>query len=514
MLLAFVLTLVMAMPVFANSGNINNGTITIGNAVEGQDYSIYRIFDLDSYNKAEHAYLYRVNTGWNGFISQTDISGTGGYVEVDRTTGLVTWSKKDTFGNPIGVAEFAAKALAYAKDPANSIDPVKKASSNSGNADGVTVAENTGQDKYTIKFSNLGLGYYLVDSSLGALCALNTTSPDATMNDKNGEPTVDKKVKADGNFGTDISAQIGDTVTFQATITAAAGAENYVLHDKMTKGLAFKEIISVVKNPGVSQTKLENSDYTLTRTGLDDGCSFELKFSDSVCKNLTATDTIVVTYTATLTKDAEIGGSNLNTNEAWLKYGDNPGTETTHVKTSVHTYQIQLVKTDEGKNNIYNVLTDAEFELYDSEIGTNAIKVVEETDGNYHIVDANDQTDIDSSTTVIKAGHPIIKGLDKKTYWLEETKAPDGFNKLTERVKIQVSGNNIIGTGKLITGTGPVQYKPDAANPGGIQIINHAGGMLPSTGGIGTVLFYILGTALVIGAIAMLIMRSRCVKEK
>lgn len=485
MLLTAVLSLAMVLPTFA-SGGTNDGKITISETVKGQSYSIYRIFDLESYDKDEGAYLYTVNTAWQNFIKQSEISGTGGYVDVDATTGLVTWKKKDASGNSIDAAEFAKKALAYAKDSSHSITPVK-----SFEATGTTVI-----------FDNLPLGYYLVDSSLGALCALNTTNPEAAMNEKNGQPTVDKKVKEGSNFGEEATAQIGDTVTFQTTITAQAGAEKYVLHDKMTKGLEFAGITSVVKNPGASQTSLTDADYTLKSTGLGDGCSFELAFSDSVCNQLSAGDTIVVTYTATLTKDAEIGGTSPNTNEAWLKYGDNA--ETTHETAKVYTYQFQLVKTDEGKNGIYNVLTGAKFKLYTAKTGGQEIKVVKVKDGEYRVAATNSEAGI---VEYIEAGKPIIKGLDAKTYWLEETEAPDGFNKLEERVEVKIQGDNLVSSGTL-SGTDPVEYTP-GANPGGVHVENHAGGKLPSTGGIGTTIFYILGGVLMLGAAIMMILRRR-----
>lgn len=485
MLLTVVLSLAMVLPAFA-SGGTNDGKITISETVKGQSYSIYRIFDLESYDKDEGAYLYTVNTAWEGFINQSEISGDDGYVAVDATTGLVTWKKKDASGNSIDAAEFAKKALAYAKDPSHPIAPVES-----------SVATGT-----TVTFGNLPLGYYLVDSSLGALCALNTTNPEAAMREKNGEPTVDKKVKEDSNFGGEAKAQIGDTVTFQTTITAQAGAENYVLHDKMTKGLAFAGITSVVKNPGASQTSLTGSDYTLTSTGLGDGCSFELVFSDNVCNQLSEGDTIVVTYTATLTKDAAIGGTNPNTNEAWLKYGDNAGT--THETAKVYTYQFQLVKTDEGKNGTYNVLTGAKFKLYDAANRGQEIKVVKVKDGEYRVAATNSEAGI---AEYIEAGKPIIKGLDAKTYWLEETEAPDGFNKLDDRVKVEIKGDNLVDAGKF-TGTDPVQYTP-GSNPSGVHVKNHAGGKLPSTGGIGTTIFYILGGALILGAAIMMILRRK-----
>lgn len=492
-LLTAALTVAMSLPVYTTDGT-GNGSITIDNAVAGQTYSVYRIFDLDSYNKDEGAYLYKVNAAWKGFISQTSISGTDGYVTVDDVTELVTWKKTDVNGDPIGVAEFARLALEYAKDENHLIDFVKSEEAKST----------------TITFSPLPLGYYLVDSSLGALCALDTTNPDVTMREKNGEPTVDKKVQEDGNYGETAKAQIGDTVTFQTTITAQAGAEKYVLHDRMSQGLEFAGITSVVKNPGDAQTTLTetNGDYTFTSPGPESTpCSFELAFSEDVCKGLAAGDKIVVTYTAVLTKDAAIGGTNPNTNDTWLKYGDE--TMTRPVQAKVYTYQFQLVKTDEGKNGTYNVLTGAQFKLYDTAAGSTAIKFEKNTTDNSYVVVPASTTGA-AVTEVIEAGTPIIKGLDAKKYWLEEIKAPDGFNKQENRFKVEITGDNLVGAG-VLTGNNPGEYKPIA---GGVQVINKAGGMLPSTGGIGTTIFYVLGGILVLSAAVMLVIRYRRGEEK
>lgn len=175
-LLALVLTLVMTVPIFAED---SKGTITINKTVKDQTYTIYRIFDLESYDAEQKAYLYKVNDDWKNFVEQDEIKA---YVTVDSVTGLVTWKKKDGEGNPVGAAEFAKKALAYAKK--NKINFVSQQKANGA----------------TVVFSNLELGYYLVDSSLGALCVLNTTNPDVKIDEKNGTPTVEKKVMEGSNF--------------------------------------------------------------------------------------------------------------------------------------------------------------------------------------------------------------------------------------------------------------------------------------------------------------------------
>ena len=141
--------------------------------------------------------------------------------------GYVTWK------NNADVAEFAKKALEEVK--ATSIVA-------EGNA---TVA--TGSN--TVTFDNLDLGYYLVESSVGALCGLTTTNNEVTIAEKNGVPSVEKKVSSEqnGTYGQSNSANIGDKVYFQTTITAQPGAQNYVLHDTMDAGLTFTDGSVIVK---------------------------------------------------------------------------------------------------------------------------------------------------------------------------------------------------------------------------------------------------------------------------
>lgn len=283
-------------------------------------------------------------------------------------------------------------------------------------------------------------------------------------------------------------------MTFQTTITAAAGAENYVLHDKMSEGLEFNEIESVK----IGENDVEKSNYEVNSSPTD-GCSFDLTFTNEFCTDLNAGTQIVVTYTAVLTADAKVGRTNPNTNKTWLEYGDD--NKTTSDEAKVYTYQFQLVKTDEGSlpagtpEMVYQILEGAEFRLYDAETGGNEIQFVKEDEGVYRVATKEEQ----DKTVVIEAGSPILKGLDKKTYWLEETKAPKGFNKLTERVEVQITGDN------LATGLGQ-EYK---GSLGGVQVVNHAGTMLPFTGGMGTTIFYVLGICLIIGSAIVLVLRRR-----
>lgn len=230
------------------STTATTGKITIGNAVNGQTYSIYKVLELESYDEGEGLYSYKPAADWNSFFDSTiDVNtqkpkGAGSaYITID-SNGYATWIAEINDANK---ATFAKLALEYAKTTKINNNGQKNAEGN------------------TVTFDNLPLGYYLVDSSVGALCGLDTTNPNVTINEKNGTPTVEKQVKEDSTnkFGTSNTEDIGQTVEFKTIITAQAGAQNYVLHDKMDAGLTFTGNVSVsLKKNNQEQTTLTNTD--------------------------------------------------------------------------------------------------------------------------------------------------------------------------------------------------------------------------------------------------------------
>ena len=167
-LLAMVMVLSMSTAVFAVQGtNDNSGSITINNAEEGHTYNAYQILVLESYNTDAGAYSYKANAAWEGWLeSQTK------YVSIDAQ-GYVTWVEK------ADAAAFAKEALAHAKEASIAPDAIKTA------------------DSTTVVFTDLNLGYYLVDTTLGTLCSLDTTTTDVEMYEKNEQPPVKKEVKED-----------------------------------------------------------------------------------------------------------------------------------------------------------------------------------------------------------------------------------------------------------------------------------------------------------------------------
>lgn len=341
---AFMMVVSMSCNVKADEGTTpttgKTGTITINNAIPEQTYTIYKILDLESYSPKEENgketgnFAYKPSSEWESFINGKNVKDKYFTFEGE----YVSWKEN---ADP---AEFAKLALDYAK-------------TNSKANQGSVTASST-----PVQFTGLGLGYYLVDSSVGTLCSLDTTKPAATIQEKNGVPSVDKIITSGGVVSADgksNSASIGDTVNFKTTITAQPGAQNYVLHDKMTDGLTFNNTVEVKKG----KSTVESSKYTLNTTGLTDGCAFEIEFTQDFCDTLNANDTITVTYSAVLNEKAEIGNVDNNTNETWLKYGDSKNTQ--HKTTTTKTFEMKVFKFYKDKNdsNTEKGLAGATFKL-------------------------------------------------------------------------------------------------------------------------------------------------------
>lgn len=464
LLLALVMVLSLGTTAFAEG---ETGSITINDAVVGQTYTVYQILDLESYNVSANAYAYKATTAWNTFINSNAIKGT--YMEVDAQ-GYVTWK------DGADAAAFAKAAQKYAKD--NSI-------ANQGSVTATTT---------TVSFTGLDLGYYLVDTTLGTLCSLDTTNPDVVMEEKNEVPTNVKTVEEDstGNYGEKNDADIGQTVNFKSTITAQAGAENYVFHDTMSAGLTYTGVTGITLNG----TAVDASNYTVVTEGLTDGCTFEVRFTQAFCDTLKANDQIVISYTATLNENAVIAGEG-NPNTSKLSYGDSSNTKyTPDSQTKTYTWDVDVFKyTMDGETE--KALAGATFTLSKNADGSNPIALVSEGNNVYRVAKTGETGTVTEITTDA-TGKFTIKGLDADTYYLTETKAPAGYNKLAGPVTI------VIGENGVVNGTTEVPQGVDE-----VKVLNQSGTELPSTGGMGTTIFYIIGAILVIGAAVLLIARKR-----
>ena len=249
----------------------------------------------------------------------------------------------------------------------------------------------------------------------------------------------------------------------------------------------------------VNNQDLAKANYTVSTTGLTDNCDFEITFAQPYLDTITANTDIIVTYSAVLNENAEIYMVP-NTNKTKLNYGDDSGYDTTWKETKTYSFSFDIVKTDSDNK----LLDGAEFELYNAKTGGNKIPLVKENDGIYRVATKAEAETSGFVSAVIQAanGQATVKGFDDNTsYWLEETKAPDGYNKLADRVEVKFEEKVNISTSM----TGGTWENGD----GGVHIVNNTGSLLPGTGGMGTTILYMAGGVLVIAAGALLIFRRR-----
>lgn len=491
-LLAVAMLCAMAVPAFAASSS-NDGKITIKNAVSGQTYTIYRILNLE-YNETNNAYRYTAVTAWNAFINTRSSD-----LKVDNATGTVTWVNSDKNNNSSAIQNFADAAGKWASDNTIANDGFKTASGS------------------TVEFTSLPLGWYLVVSSLsnGAICSIGTTDKEVIINEKNGAPTVDKEVLEDSTntYGKGNDADVGDTVTFRATIKVTDGdPKNYVLHDKMSEGLTFQGITSVTRtNAGTSahDTLNETTHYTLKQgaavtDSVDPNCTFELAFKENVLK---PNDVVVVEYTAVINEKAVIGSTG-NPNEATLEYKD--GTRGTPSSTKTYTWKIDIYKYFQDSAGTKKPLKDATFVLYRQNSSNTPEYAKISADKIEWVTEKEQATPLTSD----EEGKIAISRLDADTYYLEETKAPTGYNPLTSPIEIKIEHGAMNETSASAT----ITYKQQGIEGSAtnitstsdrIEVENKTGTTLPSTGGMGTTLFYVVGGGLMVAAIVLLVTKKR-----
>lgn len=458
LLLALAMIFAMSLSVFAAGDN----SIQVTNAQGGETYKIYKMLDVDvNPDKTAYSYTLPADSPWKNFFTGSGAA----YVEIKNVDGTdyVTWKES-------GASDYEAFGKAAAAYAATAANGVTEVAAQTPTADG------------TFAFEGLDSGYYLITSTNGTLSMVETTplDPQATVNEKNPNPTIDKKVKEDGALGTENSAQIGDRVEFEVKIDMKKGAKNYVMHDKMEDGLTFNK--DSVQINGLTK----GSDYTVNTSGdstgaPSDDCAFEIRFADSYLNNLTENITLTVTYNAVLNGNADITAGEKN--EVQLKWGDNNYTEWR--TTTTKTYQFKILKYDAADNS-KKPLAGAEFQLKDDT--DTVLKLVKESETLYRIANG-DEPSVDETETIVTvaADNIVVKGVDQAKYKLVETKSPQGYAKLNVPIEFDVEDDNTLV----------------------VEVENTAGHTLPSTGGMGTTLFYIVGGILVIGAAAIFIFGKR-----
>ena len=469
LLLALAMVVAMSATVFAAGTN----TITVKNAVGGQKYELYKILDL-SVNDDQTAYSYTVNSAWADFFKDPNGKGLT-YVKID-TQGYVAWK------TGADVAAFAKDAEAFAKN-LTALDTI--------------TADKDGD----ITFSGLEAGYYLVTSTLGTKATVGTTpgNPNPEIQEKNEVPTNVKTVEEDstGSYGSTNDADIGQTVNFKSTITARPGAENYVFEDTMSAGMTYKGDAKVYTDETMT-TELAAENYTVNNTP-GDGKTFTITFAQGYLDTITSATELYVKYSATLNENAVVGLPG-NENKSTLKYGDSTNTKSTpNSKTITYTWDMDILKYGDGDEN--KVLENAKFVLLNKDATKAATIVDGKITGWVAIPGASaDGTIAWPANTILttdKDGKIHIDGLDADTYYLREIKAPAGYNELNTDVKVTIDHE------------GKITVDDSADKTDLVKVNNNSGTELPSTGGTGTTVFYVLGSILVIGAGVLLVTKKR-----
>lgn len=517
------------MMVFTLSSNVNaetitggdspqNGSITIKSAEKGHTYTIYRILALDSYSyenietntKKDGNYSYSlIGNDWDGFIKAN--SGADGFF-------TITDDKYVTFNDGKSVEELAKKAIAYANDPAKKIK------------DNGHITKNGEED---VKFADLPLGYYLIDSSMGALCSLNTTNRDATVFEKNEKPVINKYINTEPNhlqaasneyLKKECTSTIGDIVNFLVTIDHLKGSDNFVVEDTLDKGFkynsannfklffpviyAYKKINGIVTE--ADKVEFNGKDFTLEEDTSTSEKRFKIKFTDDGCNKLRTLTGYQLrrSYNLYMGNETEFK----NTNSVLLKYGDSQSTEKEYAY--VYALNIPVFKC---KSDKITGLSNAKFSLYnkleDANSNSNPIYFVKKVESTYRVADAGDtkaEGEAWHTITTDASGNFTLFGLKEGTYYLKEVEAPKGYNKLTEPITVDVKPT-VDSTTTLINGqTINYTYKTDTKqNVNKVVVVNKTGSLLPSTGGMGTTLIYLIGGALVLGSGFVLINKKR-----
>ena len=463
----------------------NNGTITITSAIKDQEYTIYRMLKLESFSGDN--YSYKAEDGWSSFVNTVTTSNGINYFKVDDVNGYVEWNSAVEV-NDANKAELAKKALDYAKDTTHTI-PASTKYTKTADASG------------TVNYTDLPLGYYLVDSSVGALCGLTTTNPKATIEEKNEVPTIVKSVYNENDEqAKSNTAYIGSRIQFEILINVKKGAENYVLHDELENGLKLDETTTKFQptpvfltddNTGAMESGVDYI-YEKTTNG------FNVTLTEQYLKKNKDKDayTVHVGYYAILTENANIGPVG-NKNKAWLSYGTSQ--ETKPEETITRTYAFAVLKFYRNADGKEQGLANAKFKLYtDATCSDDKIVKLKGNGNNRYIVD---KSSTDNILTSPENGEFVIQGLKAGTYYLKEIEAPKGYNLLAKPIAVNLSIDP--------NGSGKITIYQDSNEVNKIKVENKSGSILPSTGGIGTTIFYIAGAFLVLISGVVLIAKKR-----
>lgn len=488
--LTLALLLVLSLSVSAMAADI-----TIGNANKGETYTAYKIFDATQ-GTGSTAYTIDKDSSWKTAIENFKYD-----INSDSTPETIFTLKETTGGGdalnvtfPVAIKNNTNLAAALAKH-------LKENTPSSGltqNTDYWTV---TGADSGNTTFSNLPLGYYFVTTTTGSLCSLDTNNDTVAIQEKNTLPSLELKIgTVEGTYGTqDVSVSIGDTVYYQVTVTVPATVTGDVkLHDILDSGLTITDG-TLKTQTGADATAAASAnkvDATADTTTCED-CSFDMTLDDTTY----AGKTVIITFQATLDSDAVIKGdtpSDKNKNTAWLSYSKQTTVGTAAV-VNVVAYKMSLIKVD--ANDSTNKLEGVKFNLLNTKNDAadgDALYFVKVT-GTENYYRAAKQTDTGATQELVTGSGGVIeiRGLAGNTvkYALRETET--------------LAGYNLLAADKIITIADANNMYSETEGQENNVIKNSTGSELPSTGGIGTTIFYVVGGLLMVGAVVLLVTKRK-----
>ena len=511
----------LAATTVATANAADNATLTVSTTdakFAGKTVNAYKMFSATVSGDGKDV-SYTLTDGWKSFFS----TNAADFGLTDVTDANVN-DKANNYVSKLNgndLVAFATKASNWAQTTANNIKADATA----------TVSTDATDGKYTATFTNLDYGYYVVavpgatlanaSGQYATLVSVDGTNVDANI--KGDLPTVDKKVQVNGTGEDATDAKIGDTLTFTLTSTipdmSAYDTYTFNFKDTLSKGLTFGQVTSV-KVEGVTDPLTVNTDYTVTTPTTSDN-TLTVSMNDFKAKQqANAGKKITVTYTATLNEKAVVGGAG-NVNSATIQYSNNPsagGTgDSEPSKVRVFTYGFTVDKyTGDKYNDAATRLAGAEFTLAPKNGA--AISFVQVNAGNattnavYRVAKAGEA----GTTTIITTpanGKVDFQGLKNGEYTLTETKAPAGYNKLASAIGVKVNGQND-GT-DTTDATVTITYNNDngsdynqTASNGVIPVQNKSGAILPSTGGMGTIAFTVIGVLVIALGVAWTLKRK------
>lgn len=555
------MTMILTMSMTAFAAEASKGTLTVNNTVAGKTLDLYQIFTA---TKNGNNVAYTLNSAYEGFIQSkiTDASTLKGEALSEKAYEYV----KDQVGTDgSNGAAFAKDIMGWILSASGETKTaVESTHSTTTTADTKTVIENLIYGYYVV----YPLGATDTSTAPGnetvkSVASLVNVTGDASINMKSNYPTVDKKIipaqsgsgikvdaivdgswegthdmvlddendsedtiaprgAADGKKAEDFG--IGDTVTYQLTskVPDMTGYNSYTFKfsDTLSKGLDLKEVLSVkVGNTTLKAGKTGTNTYALTYDKTSRILTVTLNDFYNSYKNHTG-ETITVVYTATLNKDAVIG-MNPNTNKAVVEYSNNPSTDKTGTSepstVDAHTFDFTIYKyylKDQNNKEDKIALEKAKFELYKGNTeGTAAdeqakVNIVDEGNGVYRQATADEAKAADFTSAKIVSdadGKVLVKGLDAGIYYLRETKAPEGYNKLLSDIKVVIKADYDVKTGKLTSYSVDYTYNGKTTNGTAITdkdshpvvaVENKTGAQLPSTGARTALLLTLAGVVL------------------